>query len=307
MPPISTLRMKATADTSALDGRVFWSPVKSLWVTTMTVAALIAGPLLFSWSALALFLVTSAVTLCAGHSVGMHRLLIHRGFTAPRWVEYVLVYLGILVGMAGPYGMIGTHDLRDWAQQQEACHDFFAHRRPFLIDGYWNMHCAIRLARPPQFVLEPRLRDDRFYWFLERSWMLQQAPWAVLFYALGGWGWVVWGIAARVAVSLTGHWTVGHFAHRKGHQGWRVEGVAVQGYNVDYCGLITFGECWHANHHAFPGSARLGLEAGQSDPGWWLLCALEWLGLARDLRQPRDLPERKGHIRVVRTVAPQQA
>ena len=59
------------------------------------------------------------------------------------------------------------------------------------------------------------------------AWRWQQLPWAVLFFAIGGWSWVIWGVCLRVAVSLTGHWMVGHFAHRDGHQGWRVEGAAV--------------------------------------------------------------------------------
>ena len=40
--------------------------------------------------------------------------------------------------------------------------------------------------RYPHFQLEPRLANDAFYAWVERTWMLQQLPWAVLFYALGG-------------------------------------------------------------------------------------------------------------------------
>jgi stearoyl-CoA desaturase (delta-9 desaturase) len=108
----------------------------------------------------------------------------------------------------------------------------------------------------------------------------------VLFYALGGLPFVIWGIAARITASLTGHWLVVHFAHQGGHQGWRIDGVAVQGYNLPHIGLITFGESWHSNHHAFPDSARLGIEPGQADPGWWVIKAMARLGLARNVREP---------------------
>ena len=64
------------------------------------------------------FLASSAVTLCGGHSLGMHRKLIHDSYQCPKWLEYSLVYLGTLVGLAGPYGMVHTHDMRDWAQRQ---------------------------------------------------------------------------------------------------------------------------------------------------------------------------------------------
>ena len=56
-------RMFDAEDTSALEGSVRWKPVKSLWIGGMTLAALVLGPLTFSWGALALFLVTCAVTL----------------------------------------------------------------------------------------------------------------------------------------------------------------------------------------------------------------------------------------------------
>ena len=128
--------------------------------------------------------------------------------------------------------------------------------------------------------------------------MLQQLPWAALFFLIGGLPFVVWGIAVRVTVSLTGHWLVGHLAHRGGHQGWHVEGVAVQGYNVPYVSLITFGESWHGNHHAFPESARLGIERGQADPGWWLIQALVRLRLAERVREPAHLEPRAGLRRV---------
>ena len=71
-----------------------------------------------------------------------------------------------------------------------------------------------------------------------------------------------------------------------------VRGAAVQGRNVRWTSLLTMGESWHNNHHAYPGSARLGLEPGEWDPGWWVLSAFEKAGLVWSLRLPRDLPDR---------------
>lgn len=288
----STHRVRATPGCDASDGRVVWTPIQSIWTIAMTCVGVIGGALTFSWDAASLFLVTTAITIGFGHSVGMHRLLIHRGFACPKPIEYVLVYLGCLVGMAGPFGMMRTHDMRDWAQRQDTCHDFWGHRRGFFVDYAWQMHGRLALDRPPAFEIEPEVANDPVYRFLERTWRWQQLPWAILFFAVGGWSWVIWGICLRVAVSLTGHWMVGHFAHRDGHQGWRVEGAAVQGYNLGFLALITFGESWHGNHHAFPGSAKLGIEEGQPDPGWWTILIAERLGLAWDIVEPEHLPHR---------------
>src|SRR5215475_1859155 len=95
-------RIIAEAGCDPASGRVRWAPVKSLWIGSMTAGALVLRPLFFSWSAFAVFLAMSAVTLCFGHSVGMHRRLIHGSFQCPLWLEYACVYLGVLVGMAGP-------------------------------------------------------------------------------------------------------------------------------------------------------------------------------------------------------------
>ena len=167
-------RIRIRSDSNPVEGIVRWAPAKSIWIGAMTVAAVVFGPLTASVDTIALFVLTSGVTLLFGHSVGMHRRLIHSSFECPLWLEYVCVYLGTLVGMAGPIGMVRIHDFRDWAQRQPACHDYFCHRKNFFHDGWWQLHCELRLTRPPEFLLEPRLRNDRIYAFIERTWMAQQ-------------------------------------------------------------------------------------------------------------------------------------
>ncbi len=288
-------RMIAEAGSDPELGRVRWKPVKSIWIGAMTLAGVALAPLTFSWGALAVFLVLSGLTLCAGHSVGMHRRLIHNSFECPLWLEYILVELGVLVGMAGPIGMTKQHDLRDWAQRQPVCHDYLCHRRSFWKDAWWQLHCDIELDRGPRFQLEPRIRHDRVYAWMERTWMWHQLPLALLLFVIGGWGWVVWGVALRVSVCVTSHWLIGHYAHREGKHRpmtWRVKGASVQGRDVPLAALLSMGESWHNNHHAFPGSARIGLAPHQPDPGWWFILALERLGLVWSIVTPATMKVR---------------
>ena len=91
---------------------------------------------------------------------------------------------------------------------------------------------------------------------------------------------------------MTGHWLIGYFAHNHGAMGHTVEGAAVQGHNVALASLLTMGESWHNNHHAYPGSAKLGLYPGEWDPGWWVLVLLKRAGLAWNLRLPAHCPPR---------------
>jgi stearoyl-CoA desaturase (delta-9 desaturase) len=188
--------------------------------------------------------------------------------------------------------MIRTHDFRDWAQRQGQCHDYFSHRQPMAVDALWQMHCDVRLAKPPHLTIEPEVANDPFYRFIDRHWVTVHLPWVIAFYLIGGWGWVIWGVCAQIATTVTGHWLIGYFAHQAHEDDWQVDGAGVQGRNVLLTGLITMGEGWHNNHHAFPGSARIGLYKGQSDPGYRFIKMLEALGLAWNIRLAKDLPYR---------------
>lgn len=283
-------------EANAVDGRVVWSPAKSIWNGAMMVCAVVLAPLTFSASALVLFLVSTYLSLLLGHSVGMHRRFIHRNYRCSKWLERSLVYIGVVVGVAGPFGILRVHDERDWAQRQQACHDFFAHRRPPLVDLFWQLHCRFRFEHAPTFSVEPEFRDDPWYRFLQRTWMLQQIPVALACFFLGGWSWVVWGVAVRVCVSGVGHWSITYWCHNPGERTWQVKGACVQASNLPGLGWLTYGECWHNNHHAFPESARIGLLPGQTDPAAWVIERFAKLGWAWDLGAPRQESQREDLI-----------
>ena len=285
-------RVSAKRVECVCEGTVRYDAAKSLWFTAMTAAAVLGGALTFSWAALGVFLGATWAVLLFGHSLGSHRKLVHNSFECPKWLEYSLVYLGVQVGLAGPIGLLRQHELRDYAQRLPVCHDYLRHGRVFWQDAWWQLHCSLELKDPPQLALEKRIADDSFYVFLERTWMAQQLPPAVLLFLLGGWGFVFWGVCARVTAGVLGHWIVGYLAHNHGAMSHIVRGAAVQGRNVRLASLLTMGESWHNNHHAFPGSARLGLLPGEWDPGWWALLALRRLGLIASVHLPSDLPPR---------------
>lgn len=188
--------------------------------------------------------------------------------------------------------MMRTHDTRDWAQRLPECHSFLSHQNSFFKDFIWQLHCKLHLTHPPRLRFDKTIESDLFYQILQRTSILQQGLLAIVLFHFGGWSWVVWGVCARVSVSIFGHWLVGYFAHNSGHRSWYIKGAAVQGYNVTGFGLLTFGECWHNNHHAFPGSAKLGVFSNQVDPGWEVLKVLRALRLVWNLKTPEDLPYR---------------
>ena len=281
------------ADPCAGAPRIDWP--KALWNGAM-IAGTLAALAVMTWQSVLLFIALTYATLLIGHSVGMHRMMIHRTFKARPWAARSLIYIGTLVGVAGPTGIIRIHDTRDWAQREARCHDFFAHRAGFWQDLAWNLFYRFDFQRPPKVTIEPAIAADPFYRFLDATWRWQQVPLAALLFWAGGWPFVLWGVCARVFVSTAGHWSVTYFCHnpdlspRPGR--WLVKDAGIQAANLPGLGLVTYGECWHNNHHAFPESARIGLEPGQVDPGWWVIAALERLGLVYDVRLPRSADAR---------------
>jgi len=283
---------------SPVEGVVRWDTIRSLFNATMFAAGLILGPLYFTWPAFGMFLALSAVTLCCGHSVGFHRRMIHRSFKCPKWLEYVMIYLGTAVGMGGPLWTIRTHDMRDWAQRTPRCHDYYAHRAGFWRDAWWYLHCRMELKHPPRFDPGPEILDDPVYRFLQRTAMLQQIPIGIVLYWLGGMPFLVWGVFVRVAACTTMHWYISRIAHTKGPQTWTVDGAGMMGHNVALWAIPTMGESWHNNHHAFPASARHGNGESQIDIGFLYVRFLERMGLAWDVQTPENLPQRRGLRRI---------
>lgn len=284
MEPVIRVR-DAGADPNI--GTVRFSLPKAFWNLGVITVALIFAPLTYSHSALLLFIFSTYLSLMIGHSVGMHRMMIHRSFATPKAVERILVYVGVLVGMAGSFTIIKIHDIRDWAQRRQNCHPFFSHCRSFWRDLWWQLTSNFEFQYPPRIDIEENFYRDPFYRFLERTWQWHQLPIAMILYYFGGWPFVVWGVFLRVAISIVGHWTITYFCHNPGPGKWKVKGAGVQASNIPGLGLVTYGECWHNNHHAFPESARIGLEAGQSDPSWRFIQLLKFFGCAYGIGSPR--------------------
>ena len=75
----------------------------------------------------------------------------------------------------------------------------------FWRDAWWQLCCDFILREPPRFIIENTLQNDPVHLLLEKTWVVQQIPLALVLYALGDWTWVLWGICLRVFVSLSGH------------------------------------------------------------------------------------------------------
>jgi stearoyl-CoA desaturase (delta-9 desaturase) len=280
-------------------GRVRFDPVRSLWLWTVGLSGAAAGLPALDGRLLGVSLGLTFLTLCLGHSVGLHRGIIHRSYEAHPAVRGALAWLFVLSGLGGPLSWARLHAVRDYWQNREGCPPYFAYDHGLLRDFFWNLHTRFEpaddraLARLPAGLLE-----DRWLRFLERTWPLHVLALAA---GIGAWlgpGGLAVCVCLRTAGGLLGHWFVGYAAHVWGERRYRIAGARESGTNLGLLGIASFGEGFHNNHHAFPWSARMGLGRGQLDLGWLSLRALEAAGLVRSLRAAQlieqlDEPEEK--------------
>jgi stearoyl-CoA desaturase (delta-9 desaturase) len=159
--------------------------------------------------------------------------------------------------------------------------------------GLWHAHTGWILAFYPEDMgrYVPDLLADPFLVWLHRH--LGLVLWAgVLLPALvgglaGGWfgaltGYV-WGGWARMFVVEQSACLVNSAGHRWGSRPFETRD---QSRNLGPFALLSLGDGWHNNHHAFPGSARHGLRWYQLDPTWMLIRTCQALGLAWDVSVP---------------------
>jgi stearoyl-CoA desaturase (delta-9 desaturase) len=109
----------------------------------------------------------------------------------------------------------------------------------------------------------------------------------LILFAIGGWSMVVWGVFARVVFGWHTTWFVNSLSHIYGSRPHETGDLSTNNWFV---ALLTFGEGWHNNHHAFPTSARHGLQWYQFDMNWIAIRLFEKLGWAKQIKTPDFKP-----------------
>ena len=93
---------------------------------------------------------------------------------------------------------------------------------------------------------------------------------------------MLWGMFLRVTLGLHATWLVNSATHLWGRRRFL---TLEDSRNSWWVALLTFGEGWHNNHHAFPTSARHGLRWYEVDLNWWGIRTLQLLGLAHAIKR----------------------
>jgi len=256
-------------------------------VAVHLLAALALLPRFWSLPALATLLVLYWVTACLGVTIGYHRLLSHRSFRVPRWLERFFATCGALSCQHGPIDWVGLHRHHHKFSDTEADHHD-SNR------GFWWAHMGWMFAEIPALAAVPRItgdlaRDPYYRWLNTWFLALQLLLAGLLFWigtvvGAGGWALVLWGIPLRLVLVYHCTWLVNSATHCWG-QVRHASGDNSR--NNPWVAALTFGEGWHNNHHAFPHSARHGFGPRQLDLTWQHIRLLRFLGLAAQVRLPR--------------------
>ena len=255
------------------------------WHTTIFMALFhvgaVAALFMFNWKALVTAIVLWWITASLGVGMGYHRLLTHRGYKTPKWVEYLLTVCGALAMEGGHILWVVTHRIHH-------AHTDLPGDPHTPRDGGWWAHIGWMLRGPAQnydpAVIEryaPDLVKDRFHVWLNKYYWLPLVFLAVALLGLGGWSYLMWGIFFRVTFNLHATWLVNSATHMWGNRRFATRDDSRNNWWV---ALLTFGEGWHNNHHAHPTSARHGLAWYEIDLNWWGIRAMQFLRMAKGVK-----------------------
>jgi stearoyl-CoA desaturase (delta-9 desaturase) len=257
------------------DGQINW--VTAGFMMAFHLGA-IAALFFFTWKALATAIVLWWISGSLGIGMGYHRLLTHRGYKTPKWVEYFLTVCATLALEGGPIFWVATHRIHHQFSDKEG-----DPHSP--IDGKWWAHMGWilmgkSLHQDTQTLSRyvPDLAKSKFHVWITKYHYVPVILMGVALFAIGGAPFLFWGLFVRTVFGLHSTWLVNSATHSWGTRRFATRDLSTNSWWV---ALVTFGEGWHNNHHAHPVSARHGLKWYEIDLNWYGIWTLKKLGLAR--------------------------
>lgn len=125
------------------------------------------------------------------------------------------------------------------------------------------------------------ISNDPVYLFFNKYFFPLQVVLAIALYAIGGWPFVTWGIFVRLVAVYHCTWLVNSATHKFGYRRFNTDDRST---NCWWVALVTYGEGWHNNHHAYQYSARHGLKWWEIDMTWMTIRLLQAVGLAKNVK-----------------------
>jgi stearoyl-CoA desaturase (delta-9 desaturase) len=254
----------------------------------------VGGPI--PWFEIALMAVF-AVLVGHGVTIGYHRLFTHRSFEARRPLKIVLASLGSMSFQGSLIGWVADHRRHHrFADRPGDPHSPLVKDEQELsgLRGLWHAHlgwCFTNKATSRERYA-PDLLADRDLVIIDRLFIPFCVATLIFPFAIGFvWSGTLAGAVAaflwagllRVGLTHNFTWSINSFCHRFGKRPYPTKDAST---NLAVLAPFTMGESWHNNHHAFPRSARHGLDRGQVDSSARIIRWFEQLGWATNVNWP---------------------
>jgi fatty-acid desaturase len=264
--------------TTTKDNKINWHTATFM---AMFHIGAIAALFMFSWQALVAAVVLWWISASLGVGMGFHRLLTHRGYKTPKLIEYLITIFGLLSLEGGAINWVVTHRIHH--AHTDGPGDPHTPR-----DGGWWAHIGWMLKGTAQShdreTMEryaPDMMKDKFHVLANSFYWIPVIFLAIGLLALGGWSWVLWGVFFRITFNFHSTWLVNSATHMWGKRRFATRDDSTNNWWV---ALLTFGEGWHNNHHAYPTAARHGLAWYEIDLNWWGIRTMQFLHLAKGIK-----------------------
>jgi sn-1 stearoyl-lipid 9-desaturase len=257
--------------------RLNWTMIIALVIFHIgAICAFLPG--LFSWQAVGVAVLLHWITGGLGITLGWHRLLSHRSFQVPKWLEYFFAFCGTLALQGGIIWWVGLHRHHHLHSDQDV--DHHDSKKGFIWSHVrWMCFDVPAESDIPRFTKD--IADDPFYQFLNNYFFPLQVVLGVVLYAIGGWPFVFWGVFARLVIVYHCTWLVNSATHKFGYRNFETTDNST---NCWWVAITTYGEGWHNNHHAYQYSARHGMKWWEIDITWMTIQVLQLLGLATKVK-----------------------
>ncbi|MBB4639515.1 acyl-CoA desaturase [Longimicrobium terrae] len=239
-----------------------------------------------------------------GITAGYHRYFSHRSFKTSRAGQFVLAWIAQSSAQRGALWWAAVH--RHHHRHSDTEMDVHSPR----MRGFLYSHVGWIFDRKhaeTEMDAVPDLAKHRELVLLERYPLIPAIVLAVGCFVFGGWTGLVVGFFWSTVLLFHGTFFINSLAHVTGSQRY-VTGDDSR--NNWWLAIITLGEGWHNNHHAYQRSTRQGFRWYEFDPTFYALRALSWVGLVWELGEPPAEVvnnERKLGAAVVEKVARQLA
>ena len=253
-----------------------------------------------------------------GVTVGFHRLLTHRSFTAAPALRVALAVAGSMSFEGAVIGWVATHRrhhaFTDRPGDPHSPYRYGTHLTGQLR-GLAHAHVGwlLRDDPTPAERYAPDLVADRPMRMVSAAFPAWCALSLGLPFAVGWWlgGWpaaltaLVWGGLVRVTVLQHVTWSVNSLCHLVGNRPFSTRRHD-RATNLWPLALVSLGESWHNMHHSDPTCARHGVDPRQVDISAGVIRGLERLGWATGVNwpDPDRLDARRNQGRRQRSAAP---